>query len=180
MDNEVVIESTLMFSGRIINVRLDTVRLADGTISTRDVVAHPGAVCILPVLNGNVLMVRQYRLPAEKPLLELPAGTRHPHELPEVCAARELEEETGYRAGSLQLLGSFYVAPGYSSELIYAYIATDLSPCVAEADFDERLELERYTIAESCRMAAMGEIQDAKTISALLMAAARNSWKFEL
>ncbi len=178
--NEAVIESRLMYAGRIISVRHDTVRLPDGTESTRDVVAHPGAVCIVPVLDDHILMVRQYRLPAERPLLELPAGTRHADEMPEVCAARELEEETGYSAGNLLLLGSYFVAPGYSSELIYAYVATELTPCDAEADFDERLQLERISIGESCRMAVMGELQDAKSISSILMAAARLGWNYEL
>ncbi len=178
--NEIVTESHLMYTGRIIRVRHDTVRLPDGTESTRDVVTHPGAVCIVPVLNEEILMVRQYRLPAERPLLELPAGTRHDGEPPEICAARELQEETGYAAGKLELLGSYYVAPGYSSELIYAYLATELTPCFAEADFDERLELERISIGQSCKMAAAGELQDAKTISSILMAAVRFGWKYEL
>lgn len=167
---ETVISSERLFEGRIIKLRRDEVQLADGTKSAREIVEHPGAVCIVALLDGDILMIRQFRLATGGPLLELPAGTRNVNETPEFCAARELEEETGYKAGSLELLGSFYVAPGYSSELIYAYLATDLTPHYAEQDEDERLLLEKITVQTLVDMIYAGEIRDAKTIAATLLA----------
>ncbi len=159
-----------IFQGKVLHVQVKSIRLADGTESKREVVNHPGAVCIVPVLEGSVLLVRQYRLPADGPLLEAPAGTREPGEAPEVCAARELREETGYRAGKLHPLGSFFVAPGYSTERIYAYLATELIPDALQMDADERLLLEALPIETLTQMIYRGEIIDAKTIASVLMA----------
>ena len=167
---ETVISSENLFNGRIIKLRRDEVKLADGTKSAREIVEHPGAVCIVACLGNDILLIRQFRLATGGPLLELPAGTRNANETPQVCAARELEEETGYKAESLELLGSFYVAPGYSSELIYAYLATGLSPHYAEQDEDERLLLEKIDMEKLVDMIYAGEIRDAKTIAATLMA----------
>ena len=167
---ETVVGVQEIFRGRVLHVQVNDVVLADGTQTKREIVSHPGAVCIVPLLQGNVLLVRQYRLAASGPLLEIPAGTREPGEAPEVCAARELREETGYGAGKLHLLGSFFVAPGYSTERVYAYLATDLTPDALQMDADERLLLEALPVGQVAQMIYGGELLDAKTIAAVLMA----------
>lgn len=169
---ETVIGSETIFQGKIVHLHVDTVRLPDGSESKREIVAHKGAVCIVPLEDdGTVLMVRQFRLAAGKPLLEIPAGTLEVGEDPDACAARELEEETGYQAANLRYLFSAYVAPGYSTELIHAYLATGLTPSQAHTDADENVELVPLPLAEVERRVLVGELQDSKSISALLVAA---------
>src|SRR5262249_44209047 len=114
---ETVIGSEEIFRGKIVHLRVDSIRLPDGSESKGEIVAHKGAVCVVPVRDdGTVLLIRQFRLAAGKALLEIPAGTREEGEEPDACAARELEEETGYRATTLRPLFSAYLAPGYSTE----------------------------------------------------------------
>jgi ADP-ribose pyrophosphatase len=138
-------------------------------------VEHPGAVCIVPILDEDVLMVRQYRTPIGKVLLELPAGTldRLPDgsiEEPDRAAPRELGEETGYRAASWRPLGSFWSAPGFTEELMHLYLATDLVPLAEYSgpDADERLEVRRVPWREAVAWAEAGEIRDAKSLVGLL------------
>ena len=140
----------------------------------RQLIVHPGAVAIVAVDGGDVLMVRQYRTPAEEVLLELPAGTldRQPDgsiEDPALAGPRELGEETGYRAASWRLLGSFFTAPGFATELMYLYLATGLEPIdgYAGPEPDENLELRRVPIAEAVRLAETGGVRDAKSIAGL-------------
>lgn len=159
-----------IFQGRILRLQVAQIRLADGTLSQREIVLHRGAVCILPVLHDHILLVKQFRLPAGKVLLEAPAGTLDPQEPVERAAARELEEETGYKAGNLRFLGAFYVAPGYSSEKIHAYLATELEEGEAHADSDERLQLISMPIRELQERILKGEIEDAKTIASFYLA----------
>jgi ADP-ribose pyrophosphatase len=167
---EVLIESSKVFEGRLISVRKDTVKLPNGRTSTREVVVHPGAVAIVPMLeDGRVILVKQYRHAVGKILMEIPAGTLHPDETPEECALRELREEIGYSAGRLEKLTSVYLAPGYSTELIHLFLATDLQPAEGEADEDEFLKPVTLTIDEAIAQIADGEIQDAKTVAALLL-----------
>lgn len=168
--NETVIGTEDIFQGKIVHLRVDKVRLPDGSESKREIVAHKGAVCVVPIHEGNVLLVRQFRLAAGKVLLEIPAGTREPGEGPDACAARELEEETGYRAAELRPLFSAYLAPGYSTELIHAYLATGLTESQAHTDADENVEVEAVPLAEVERRILAGELQDAKTIAACLVA----------
>jgi ADP-ribose pyrophosphatase len=168
--NETVIGSEEIFEGRIVHLRVDRVRLADGREAKREIVGHRGAVCIVPVLDGRILLVRQFRLAAGGVLLEIPAGTLNAGEAPDACAARELEEETGYRAGTLRPLFAAYLAPGYSTELIHAYLAEDLTPGTTHLDEDEQVELTPVPIAEIERSILAGEIRDAKTIAAILVA----------
>jgi 8-oxo-dGTP pyrophosphatase MutT (NUDIX family) len=169
--NETVIGSETIYQGKIVCLRLDRVRLPDGRESKREIVEHHGAVCIVPVRDDRmVLMVRQFRLAAGKILLEIPAGTLEAGEAPLACAARELEEETGYRAAHLQPLFSAYLAPGYSTELIHAYLATGLTLGRSHTDEDENVELVPVSLDEIERKIQAGEFQDAKTISALLVA----------
>jgi ADP-ribose pyrophosphatase len=178
MDDERLIERTVdsrvVYEGGYLTFRVDTVVDADGHRHTRDLVIHPGAVAILAVDAGEVLMVRQYRTPVEQVLLEIPAGTLDragdgTTEDPDVAAPRELGEETGYAAGTWRRLGRFYTAPGFATELMVLYLATDLSPIedYAGPEADERLDLRRVPIEEALRMAEDGEIQDAKSLVGL-------------
>jgi ADP-ribose pyrophosphatase len=168
--NETVVGTEEIFSGRLLRLRVDTVRLPDGREARREVISHPGAVCVVPLRqDGQVLMVRQFRSGAGRPLLEVPAGLLGPGETPEQCAARELEEETGYRAGKLRLLCTFFLTPGYSSERMFAFLATDLTEAWANPDDTENLELVPVPLSDLERMLRMGELEDAKTVAALLM-----------
>jgi ADP-ribose pyrophosphatase len=177
---ERLVASEVIRKSRILEFRIDTIETADGRQSTRDIAAHPGAVAVVAIDDlDRVLMVRQWRHATGGPLLEIPAGTldRHPDGSLEdhaIAAARELEEETGSRAGSMRLLGSFYTAPGFTSELMYLYLATSLTSSHADGlhpDEDEHLELMPVPFAEALSMAMRGEIHDAKSMVGLLMAA---------
>src|SRR5579862_6214468 len=168
--NETVIGTTEIYRGKIVHLRVDRVRLPDGSESQREIVGHRGAVCIVPVLEGQVLLLRQFRLAAGGVLLEIPAGTLEEGEAPDACAARELEEETGYRAQTLRPLFSAFLAPGYSTELIHAYLAEGLTPGATHLDADEQVALTPLPIAEVERRILAGEVQDAKTIAAVLVA----------
>jgi len=169
---EKVLSSNYIHKGRVVNLRVDEVELADGRRSTREVVEHRGAVAIVPLLpDGRVLMVRQFRLPAGRELLEIPAGTLDPGEEPAACAARELREETGYAAARLTPLFCSFLAPGYSSELLHTYAAEDLYPDSANADDDEQLELVEVPLSKALKLISTGEVCDAKTICGLLMVA---------
>jgi ADP-ribose pyrophosphatase len=174
---ERVVDSKTIYRGGYLTFRIDTVERTDGSRAEREVVGHPGAVAILAIDEADrVLMVRQYRAPAGRILLEIPAGTLDVDdsgaiEDPDLAAPRELEEETGYRAGSLRLLASFWTAPGFATELMHLYLATDLRPADDARlgpDEDERLELERVPIGEAIDAVERGEIADAKSILALL------------
>jgi len=166
---EVTLSTERIHEGRIINLREDTVRLPSGREAKREIVEHRGAVCILPVLNdGRIVMVRQYRKPAEAALLEIPAGGLEAGEEPQLCAARELKEECGLTAARLTPLFSFYLAPGYSTELIHCFLAEGMEAGEAEPDEDENLEIEEYSLEELLPMIDDGRIQDSKTVAALL------------
>jgi len=177
---ERLISSEVVRQGRLLEFRVDTVEAADGHRSTRDIAGHPGGVVMLAIdPEDRVLFVRQWRHAIGGPLLELPAGTldREPDGTVEDhagAAARELEEETGSRAGSWRDLGRSYTAPGFTSELMHLCLATDLVPVHAgglEPDEDERLQLLRIPFDGAVAMAARGELHDGKTLLALLWAA---------
>ena len=175
---ERLVSSRVIHKGHYLEFRVDTIERADGSRHERDVVGHPGAVAILALdEDGRVLLVRQFRVPARRVLLEIPAGTLDVDpetgiaEDPDAAARRELEEETGYRAGSWRRLASFWTAPGFASELMYLYVATDLRPAHEDRlgpDEDERLELERLPLPEAVAAVESGEIADAKSILGLL------------
>lgn len=167
---EEVIHSERIFQGRVVNLRVDTVRLPNGRVSRREVVEHRGAVAIVPLLDDEtVLMIKQFRLAANEVLLEIPAGTLEPGEPPEECAARELEEETGYRAGTLRRLFSQYLAPGYSQEILHVFLARDLQRTTQQTEEDETVEVVPMSIHRAVELVLSGEIKDAKTIAALLV-----------
>ena len=169
MDVEEAVDSQRVFDGRLIRVRVDTVRLPDGSERRREVVEHPGAVAILPVLpGGELVLVRQYRHAVGRTLLEVPAGTREPDESTESCAYRELAEETGYRASSLRELIRFYVSPGWANEELVTYVVTDLQPGDPRPEDDERLEIVPVRPEDVPGLINRGEIGDAKTIIALM------------
>ena len=159
------------YHGVIVNVRLDEARLPDGSTAKREVVEHPGGVTVLPLeADGTVWCVRQYRYPFSRTLLEVPAGKLEPGEAPELAAARELSEETGLTAGRLQYLGANYTSPGYSEEVLHIYLALGLHPGDCHPDQDEFLNVEKIPLKELSRMVMDGEIDDGKTIVAVLKA----------
>ena len=171
---ERLVESEVVHRGRYLEVRVETTERADGSRHRRDVVRHPGAVAIVALDDADrLLLVRQWRQPAGRTLLEIPAGTldRDPAsgaiEDPELASRRELEEETGYRAGSWQKLGTFWTAPGFASELMHLYLATDLvaaGPGRLAPDADEALELVRLPLGDALAAAERGDVLDAKTL----------------
>lgn len=165
-----LISSEVVYTGRVVTLRVDTVMLPDGRITTREVVAHRGAVAIVPVLeDGRAVLIRQYRRAADAVLLEVPAGTLEEGEHPEDCAYRELAEETGYRARSMTKLFQQFLAPGYSAEILHVYLAEGLVSGQQSFDDDESIEVHPVLLADVPGMISRGEIVDAKTIAALLM-----------
>jgi ADP-ribose pyrophosphatase len=166
-----LLKSDIVYPGRAFTIRRDTLRLPDGRENSFDIVVHIGSVIILPLdADGHLLFVRQYRHAAGAELLELPAGTLDPGESSEACASREVREETGMAAGTLEHLGGFYLAPGYSTEYMHVFLATDLHHDPLDADEDEFLTVERFPLSEALAMFERGEIQDAKSIAAILLA----------
>jgi ADP-ribose pyrophosphatase len=178
--SETVVASRELHRGHYLTFRVDTIERADGSRAERDVVGHPGAVAILAIdPDGDVLLVRQFRVATGRVLLEIPAGTldvdpatgaTEDHAL---AARRELEEETGYRAATWRHLVSFWTAPGFATELMHLWLATDLRPADGERlgpDEDEHLRLDRLPLREAIAATERGEIADAKSILALLWA----------
>src|SRR5216684_2166249 len=167
------LDSKKVFAGRVFDVTVDTVREGDKTY-VREVVHHPGSAVILPAFDdGTIGLVRQYRHPAVKYLLELPAGTLNDKERPEEGAARELEEELGLVAGKMEKLSEFFVSPGFCEEKMWLYLATDLTETQQRLEDDELIEVVRLPISRALQMITEGEIEDAKTIIGLMLAAPR-------
>jgi 8-oxo-dGTP pyrophosphatase MutT (NUDIX family) len=165
-----LIKSETLMQGRAFKIRRDHLKTPDGRETKFEIIEHGGSVIIIPVdAEGNLLFVRQYRHAAGVDLLELPAGTRDGDEPYEECAAREIREETGMEAGKLQKVGEFFLAPGYSTEFMVVFLATDLKHNPLEADDDEFLEVEKVSIQKVFEMAQRGEIPDAKSLAALLL-----------
>ena len=168
-----ILNSQKVFDGRVFNVTVDTISEGDVTYQ-REVVHHHGSAVIIPVFDdGTVSLVRQYRHPAVRYLLEAPAGTLDDGERPEAGAARELEEELGLVAARLEKLTEFFVSPGFCEEKMWVYLATELSEGQQLLDDDEILEIVRLPIEDALEMITSGEIQDAKTIIGLMLAAPR-------
>jgi len=167
-----LIKSEPLLQGRAFKIRRDHLRTPDGKETKFEIVEHGGSVVIIPIDNdGNILFVRQYRHAAGMDMLELPAGTRDSLDEPyEECAAREIREETGMEAGTLTKVGDFYLAPGYSTEFMGAFLATDLKHNPLDPDADEFLSVEKISVKEALVMAERGEMPDAKSLAALFMA----------
>lgn len=160
-----------LFEGRIVRLSVDRVRLPNGNEVELELIRHPGAAAVVPVdESGAVLLVRQYRYAAGGWLLEVPAGKLDRSEAPERCAARELEEETGYRADALVPMGCIWTTPGFTDERIWLFLATGLERTQTAHQPDEVMTLERVPLTRAVEMAARGEIADAKSICALLRA----------
>lgn len=160
-----------IFDGRILHVRLDTVRLPNGETAVREVVDHPGGVCVLALDGENrALVVSQFRYPYEEVLREVPAGKLEYGEDPREAAIRELKEETGAAAGEFRSLGELYPSPGYCGEVIRMYLARELTFGETHLDEDEFLNLERIPFGQLVEQVLSGEIKDAKTIAVVLKA----------
>jgi len=166
---ERVVSSRTLYRGKILDLRLDEVLISSGRRVRKEIVVHPGASAILPIIEPRkILMVRQYRHPVGEVLLEIPAGTLKPGEDPMACAARELEEETGYRAGKLAHLITVYPTPGYSSEILHIYLARDLRRGVQAPEMDENISIVEMSINQVLDGIRDGKIRDSKTIVATL------------
>lgn len=166
-----LIRSETLLQGRAFSIRRDYLKTPNGGETRLEIIDHGGSVVLIPIDDdGNLLFVRQYRHAAGGDLLELPAGTRDGDEPFEACAAREIREETGMEAGKLQKVGEFYLAPGYSSEFMVVYLATGLKENPLDADDDEFLQVERIPLKKAIQMAERGDVPDAKSLAALLLA----------
>ena len=162
------IESENIFSGVILNVKRDRVRLPNGHSSVREVIRHVGAVCVVPVTDdGRVVLERQYRYPIDQVITEIPAGKLEIGENPDDAIRRELAEEAGLKAESITSLGAFYPTVGYSNEIIRLYLAKGLTYVGAKPDEDEFLEIKYFPIDELRKKCLSGEITDSKTIIAI-------------
>ncbi len=168
---EKTVSSQSIYDGKILRLRRDEVLLPNGHRSLREVVDHPGGVCVLAIdSQGRALLVRQFRYPYGQVLTELPAGKLEYGEDPDAAARRELREETGAAAGDFRSLGELYPSPGYCGEIIRMYLAKDLSFADARPDEDEFLDVERVPFSQLVEQVLSGEIRDAKTIAAVLKA----------
>ena len=170
-----VLGVTQVHSGRVVNLRLEEVEMPNGRRTTLELIRHPGAAVVVPVLeSGEVLLVRQYRHAAGGSwLLEVPAGTLNPGEAPAACAERECAEEAGYRPRRLEPLGYLWTTPGFTDEKIWIFLGLDLEPAPQQLDDDENLSVERLPLRDALRLALGGGIDDGKSIAALVRAAGR-------
>ncbi|WP_372238966.1 NUDIX hydrolase [Paenibacillus sp. FSL A5-0031] len=164
---EETIKTEPIFEGKMITLQVDTVTLADGRTATREIVKHPGAAAVMALLDGKLLVVEQFRKPLEKFQIEIPAGKLDPGEDPMTAAARELEEETGYRSDDLTLLSAFYTSPGFADEKLYIYFTDKVEQGVINPDDDEDLKVEAITLEQAEAYIQEGRISDAKTILAV-------------
>lgn len=176
--DEALISSRMIHDGRIVKLSLDTVRFPDGSTGELEVIRHRGAAAILPILGSpdeedpEILLIYQYRYPTGGYLYEVPAGIGDREgESWEECAARELEEETGYRAGRLEFLTRFFTTPGFTDEVLHLYRATELGDGSVDRDSDEFLEVQVHRLSRALEMVRSGDIRDGKTIVALLFTA---------
>jgi ADP-ribose pyrophosphatase len=170
MEHEKTTSSKYIFEGRAVKLRIDTVCMPDGRETTREIVEHADCIAVVAVdAQDNVLLVRQFRQPIEKELLEIPAGGIDAGETPEEATRREMQEETGFMPGKLVKLGGFYSAPGYCTEHLHLFLATDLAPGRLFAEDTEGISLVRVPVKEVPALLASGKIEDAKSIAGLYM-----------
>ena len=174
MSFETVLASEQLYQGRIVKLRVDQVRTSTGLEAIREIVEHPGAVAIVAVDDQQrVVLVKQYRHAVRALTIEIPAGTLEPDEDPLEAAQRELREETGFTADRFDPIGGIYPAPGWSTEYIYLYVATGLTPGPMATEPDESIELLRVPLPDAIDMIRSGAINDGKSISALFLARSR-------
>lgn len=168
-----ILKSDKRYTGKVFNLIIDEVEYPSGNRGVREVAEHPGGAVIVPIFDdGTVLLVHQFRYPLKKYLYELPAGKLNPGEDPRVCAARELEEETGYTAGSLEKLTAIYTTPGFCSEQLHIYVATDIRQSSRGQQLEEGegdLTIEKLPLDQVMEMIERGEIVDSKTICGILL-----------
>ena len=161
-------DSRRVYEGRVIDVSVETALLPNGAEIKREVVRHPGATAIVPLISPTeVILIKQFRYCAEKELWEIPAGTLEPDETPLECAKRELIEETGYRAGRMTPLAPFYTSPGILTERMHAFVANELTPVGQRLEGDERIVVETVTVQDARRRLLDGDFCDGKTIAVL-------------
>ena len=168
---EKTIKTDRIYEGRVINFRVDTVELPNGRTSSRELVEHPGGVGVVAVdKDGDLLLVEQFRKPYDKMILEIPAGKMERGEDPELCGRRELEEETGFTAGSFEFLGECYPSVGYTDEIIRIFLAMDLKKTEQHPDEDEFLNIRKVPLEQMYKRIMNNEIADAKTVIGVLKA----------
>jgi len=168
---EKFVDSKIIFEGNLLKVYSDTVELPNGKKTAREFIKHPGAIAVVPITKeGKIVLVRQFRYPVGKAILEIPAGKLDMGEQPDDCVLRELEEETGYVAHHIKKLRSIYTTPGFTDEVIHLYIADNLTLAKSHPDEDEFLDVEVYTKEQVKAMMQDGTINDAKSLLALLLA----------
>ncbi|HEX8196508.1 MAG TPA: NUDIX hydrolase [Pyrinomonadaceae bacterium] len=178
MNQPEILKTEEIYRGRIFEVSLATIREEEKTY-TREIISHPGSAVIVPVFaDESVALVRQYRHPARKYLLEIPAGSLSPGEDPKAGAERELEEEIGVRAARVEKLTEFYVSPGFLGEKMHVYLATDFTESRQNLEDDELLRVERIPLRACAELIKNGAIEDAKTMIGLTFAAARLGIQF--
>jgi ADP-ribose pyrophosphatase len=169
LTSEKTLTSQIIYDGRAVKLRVDTVQTADGRQTTREIVEHADCVAVVAVdADDNVLLVNQFRKPVERELLEIPAGGIDAGEDAETAVRRELQEEIGYLPQRIERLGGFYSAPGYATEYLYLYLATDLTPSQLYAEDTESIEVVRVPIKQVPDLINSGRICDAKSIAGLL------------
>lgn len=156
-------DSQVLFNGKVVRLRVGSVLLDDGTRAYREVIEHPGGACVLPFTGDTFIFVRQYRIALNQYLLEAPAGKLESGETPEICAHKELHEETGYAAGHLIPLGVMFSAVGFCSEAIHLFLATELTAIGSMPEVEERLEIVTMTVAEAKQALYTNVFEDAKT-----------------
>jgi ADP-ribose pyrophosphatase len=165
---EKTLSSQVVFEGRALKMRVDTVRTVDGRRSTREIVERSDCVAVIAVdAGGNILLVNQFRKPIEKELLEIPAGGIDAGEEPEAAVIREMREETGFRPQKLKKLGGFYLAPGYATEYLYLYLATDLVPDPLSAEDTAGIAVVPVPLAKIPALVTSGKVQDSKSIAGM-------------
>ena len=168
---EKTLKTKRIYKGRIVGLREDTVKLDNGVVSKREIVEHPGAVAVIAITKDDkIVMIKQFRKPAEKVLLEIPAGLVHKGESDINGARRELTEETGYVAGKIKEIFGGYSSPGYSTEIITFFLATDLKKAKQNCDADEIIHVELCPVKKALKMLRVGKINDNKTAVGILMA----------
>ncbi len=167
--SETIISTRRIYNGRIFSLDACDVRLPNGAVAYREVLHHHGAVAIIAIdPEGKVLLVRQYRVGIDGMMSELPAGILNEGEDPADCAARELQEETGYKPGKLEAMGGVHTTAGYTNEYIYLFLATELVESRLPGDEDEFIELQHFSLNDALAMIESGELTDAKTVIGLL------------